>query len=93
MLPDAASPGPASLMMLLAATCWYATAGHDPADTEDHRARAPWYTTKTQPSTADMAAKLRRVIIAARFKATSPDQPTPESSAPDTKPGGRAGRP
>ena len=24
------------------ATCWYATAGHDPADTEDHRARAPW---------------------------------------------------
>ena len=60
------------------ATCWYATAGHDPADTEDHRARAPWYTTKTQPSTADMAAKLRRVIIAARFKATRPDQPTPE---------------
>jgi hypothetical protein len=60
------------------ATCWYVTAGHDPADTEDHRARAPWYTTKTQPSTADMAAKLRRVIIAARFKATRPDQPTPE---------------
>ena len=78
MLPDAASPGPASLMMLLAATCWYATAGHDPADTEDHRARAPWYTTKTQPSTADMAAKLRRVVIAARFKATRPDQPTSE---------------
>jgi hypothetical protein len=25
-----------------------------------------------------MAAKLRRVIIAARFKATRPDQPTPE---------------
>ena len=41
---------------------------------EDHRARAPWYTTKTQPSTADMAAKLRRVIIAARFKATRPDR-------------------
>jgi DDE superfamily endonuclease len=60
------------------ATCWYATAGHDPADAEDHRARAPWYKTKTQPSTADMAAKLRRVIIAARFKASRPDQPTPE---------------
>jgi hypothetical protein len=44
----------------------------------DHRARAPWYTTKTQPSTADMAAKLRRIIIAARFKASRPDQPTPE---------------
>jgi hypothetical protein len=59
-------------------TCWYATAGHDPADVADHRARAPWYTGKAQPSTADMAAKLRRVIIAARFKASRPDQPTPE---------------
>ena len=59
-------------------TCWYATAGNDPADTDDHRARAPRYKTKTQPSTADMAAKLRRVIIAARFKASRPDRPTPD---------------
>ncbi len=59
-------------------TCWYATAGHDPADVAEHRARAPWYASKAQPSTADMAAKLRRVIIAARFKASRPDQPTPE---------------
>ena len=58
--------------------CWYATAGHDPADVAEHRARAPWHTSKAQPSTADMAAKLRRVIIAARFKASRPDQPTPE---------------
>ena len=54
------------------AVCWYATAGHDPADVEDRRARAPWYASKAQPSTADMAAKLRRVIIAARFKRISP---------------------
>ena len=60
------------------ATAWYATAGHDPADVEDHRARAPWYTTKAQPSTADMLAKLRRVLIAARFRASRPDQPTLE---------------
>jgi DDE superfamily endonuclease len=59
-------------------TIWYATAGHDPADVADHRARAPCYASKAQPSTADMAAKLRRVIIAARFKAPRPDQPTPE---------------
>ena len=45
------------------------SAGHDPADVADHRARAPWYASKAQPATADMAAKLRRVIIAARFKA------------------------
>jgi hypothetical protein len=43
-----------------------------------HRARSPWYTTKTLPSTADMAAKLRRVIIAARFRLFHPDQPTRE---------------
>ena len=59
-------------------TCWYATAGHHPADVADYRARAPWYTTKSQPSTADMLAKLRRVLIAARFRASHPDQPTPE---------------
>jgi DDE superfamily endonuclease len=58
--------------------CWYATAGHDPADIEERRAAAPWYRSKTRPATADMAAKLRRVIIAARFKATRPDQPTPQ---------------
>jgi hypothetical protein len=55
------------------ATCWYATAGHDPADVADHRARAPWDASKTQPSTADMAAKLRRVLIAARFKPSRRD--------------------
>ncbi len=37
----------------------------------------PWYTTKAEPSTADMTAKLRRVIIAARFKRVHADQPEP----------------
>jgi len=60
------------------ATVWYATAGHDPADIDACRARAPWYTSKALPSTADMAAKLRRVIIAAKFRASRPDQPTLE---------------
>jgi hypothetical protein len=69
---------PFALACQAIATCWYATAGHDPADVAGHRARAPWYASKAQPSTADMAAKLRRVIIAARFKASHPDQPTPE---------------
>jgi hypothetical protein len=60
------------------AVCWYATAGHHPADTAARRRLAPWYTAKTEPSTADMTAKLRRVLIAARFKRTSPDQAKPE---------------
>jgi hypothetical protein len=58
--------------------CWYATAGHHPADAGARRLDAPWYTTKTEPSTADMTAKLRRVIIAARFKRPYADQPQPE---------------
>jgi len=57
------------------AVCWYATAGHHPADTESRRLDAPWYTSKTEPSTADMTTKLRRVIIAARFKRLYADQP------------------
>ena len=60
------------------AMTWYATAGHDPADVEEHRARAPWYRSKATPSTADMLGKLRRVLIAARFNASRPDQPTPQ---------------
>jgi hypothetical protein len=60
------------------AMLWYATAGHHPADADNHRARAPWYRTKSQPSTADMIAKLRRVLIAAKFRSSHRDQPTPE---------------
>ena len=59
------------------AVCWYATAGHHPADAQTRRLNAPWYTTKTEPSTADMTAKLRRVIIAAIFKRLYADQPEP----------------
>jgi transposase len=59
------------------AICWYATAGHHPADTEARRADAPWYTSKAEPSTADMTTKLRRVIIAAKFKRVCADQPEP----------------
>ena len=64
-----------------AAVTWYATAGHDSADLYERRALAPWYTSKAEPATADMAAKLRRVIIAARFRASRPDQPTPQEIA------------
>ena len=59
------------------AIIWYATAGHDPADVDEHRARAPWYATKAEPSTADMIAKLRRVLIAAKYRPSRAGQPTP----------------
>ena len=56
---------------------WYAKAGHHPDVTAEHRARAPWYQTKTTPSTADMLAKLRRVIIAAQYHPGQDRAPTP----------------
>jgi len=59
------------------AVVWYATAGHHPGDAEEHRACAPWYRTKTEPSTADMIAKLRRVLIAAKYRPAYPSEPTP----------------
>jgi SRSO17 transposase len=46
---------------------WYTASGHHPDVVADHRAKAPWYTTKATPSFADMLAKLRRVIIAAEY--------------------------
>jgi hypothetical protein len=42
---------------------WYTASGHHPDVVAEHRARSPWYLTKTTPSFADMLAKLRRVII------------------------------
>jgi len=68
---------PFTLACQAVAVCWYVAAGHHPADAGARRAESPWYTTKTEPPTADMTAKLRRVIIAAKFKQLGPHQPEP----------------
>jgi hypothetical protein len=39
-----------------------------------------WYTTKTEPSYDDMTIKLRRVIIAARFRGPCPEQASPQET-------------
>jgi hypothetical protein len=54
---------------------WYALHGHHPHDAAERRAGAPWYLTKTHPAFSDMAAKLRRTIIAARFMPIDAGQP------------------
>jgi hypothetical protein len=51
---------------------WYALHGHHQDDAAHRRATAPWYRTKTEPSTLDMLTKLRHHIIAARFMPTTP---------------------
>jgi Transposase DDE domain len=55
---------------------WYAGFGHHPDVVAEHRARAPWYLTKSTPSFADMLAKLRRVIIAAQYHPGRGQTPT-----------------
>ncbi len=56
---------------------WYAASGHHPDVVAEHRARAPWYLTKTTPSFADMLVTLRRVIIAAQYHPGQGLTPTP----------------
>jgi hypothetical protein len=41
---------PFGLICLSLTVLWYACAGHAPADAAEHRSRARWYTTKTEPS-------------------------------------------
>jgi hypothetical protein len=59
---------------------WYALHGHTPDITAHRRAQAPWYRTKTQPAYLDMITTLRRVLIAAKFRAGRPNPPTPQET-------------
>jgi hypothetical protein len=71
---------PFGLICFSVVTVWYARHGHCVDDVIGHRARARWYTTKIEPSYDDMAVKLRRVIIAARFHSPCPEQATPQET-------------
>lgn len=53
---------------------WYARSGYDPADITRRRLLCPWYRTKTEPSAADMLARLRREFLKARISAIRPAQ-------------------
>jgi hypothetical protein len=78
---------PFGLICFSVVTVWYALHGHAPEDMASHRARARCYTTKTEPSYDDMAVKLRRVIIAARFRGPCPKQATRKKPGPSSQPG------
>jgi hypothetical protein len=78
---------PFGLICFSVVTVWYALYGHAPDDVAAHGTRARWYTTKTEPSYDDMTIKLRRVIIAARFRNPGPEQTTPQETGPSSRPG------
>lgn len=67
---------PFGFLTLTLSTLWYTLHGHTPDTVNEHRTRAPWYLTKTTPSTADMLARLRRTIIAAQYPPHHPRTPT-----------------
>jgi DDE superfamily endonuclease len=64
--------------------CWYARYAYDPGDVVRRRLACPWYRTKTEPSTADMLASLRREFLTARFTAIRPGQTPPGQIPGDT---------
>jgi SRSO17 transposase len=68
---------PFGFLAMTLTVLWYALSGHHPADVHEHRARAPWYLSKANPSLADMLAKLRRTIIAAQYQPHHAAAPTP----------------
>jgi SRSO17 transposase len=68
---------PFQFLTMTIAIIWYALHGHHPDDVAEHRARAPWYQSKTNPSTSDMLAKLRRTIIATQYHPEQGQTPTP----------------
>jgi hypothetical protein len=78
---------PFGLVCFSVVTVWYALHGHCVDDVAGRRARARWYTTKTEPSYDDMTIKLRRVIIAARFRGPRPEQATPQEPGPSSQHG------
>ena len=53
---------PFGLICFSVVTVWYALHGHTPDDVTGHRARARWYTTKTEPSYDDMTSAAMVVI-------------------------------
>jgi hypothetical protein len=71
---------PFALTVQSLAVLWYTLHGHPPDTITERRDQAPWYRDKTQPSYLDMIIKLRRVLIAARFRAGKTTDPTPEET-------------
>jgi hypothetical protein len=69
---------PFSFLVQSLLICWYARHAHSPADIERRRLLCPWYRTKTEPSPADMLARLRREFLKARFSAIPPGQDPPD---------------
>jgi DDE superfamily endonuclease len=71
---------PFALIVQSLVVLWYTRHGHQPDTITERRDQTPWYRSKTQPSYLDMITKLRRILIAARFRGGRATDPTPEET-------------
>jgi SRSO17 transposase len=76
--PAVQRTAPFGFLTMTLTILWYTLNGHHPDIVAEHRARAPWYLSKANPSVADMLAKLRRTIIAAQYQPRHAATPTPQ---------------
>ena len=59
---------------------WYTINATPEKQIADRRRNAPWYTTKTDPSTLDMLYALRDTLTTHRINAATPGHATPEQN-------------
>ena len=71
---------PFTFMSQTITTLWYTLNANPHTQMEQRRAAAPWYRSKTDPSTFDMLQALRNAVRASRINPTTPDHATPEQN-------------
>jgi hypothetical protein len=72
---------PFTFMAQTITVLWYTTNANPETQIADRRRNAPWYTTKTEPSTMDMLYALRDTLTTHRINTTTPGHATPEQNA------------
>jgi hypothetical protein len=59
---------------------WYTTSANPETQIAERRRNAPWYTSKTDPSTMDMLYTARETLTTHRITTTTPGHATPEEN-------------
>jgi hypothetical protein len=71
---------PFTFMCHTITTLWYAINANPETQIAERRRKAPWYTTKTDPSTLDMLDIMRNALTVHRINPTTPGHATPEQN-------------
>jgi len=71
---------PFTFMAQTITVLWYTTNAKPETQIAERRRNAPWYTTKTDPSTMDMLYALRHTLTIHRINPTTPGHATPQQN-------------